>query len=429
MLQLIARIFSIEELRKKILFTVGALIVYRFISHISVPGVDLDAMQALMDQSQVFGAFSLLTWGQLQNFSIVLMGLAPYINAVIIMQLLTVIVPSLERLQKEGDQGRRKISQYTRYLTVPLALLQSYGMVLLMNSQMPVVQNIQNPSVIVPIILTVTAGTIFLMWLWEIITEKGIGNGISLIIMTGIISSLPSLILKGVNVASGNEQLYIVLGILGLVTIALTVFVVIVSEARRQIPLSYAGRKTSDAPAYFPMRINQAGMIPIIFATSLIMFPSIMASFFVEAKTEWIRNLANTIMAQTTTSGTSWSYVIALFLFIVFFTFFYVSITFRPDEVSDTLQKRGAYITGVRPGKETASFLHMISSRLNFSGGLFLGFVATLPLMLTKLFSEMDFGTVPFLISGSSLIIIVGVVLDLIRQINGYLTQQDYEKL
>lgn len=335
----------------------------------------------------------------------------------------------MEALQKEGESGRRVLSKYTRWLTVPLAIMQSYGMIMLMNQQVPVVNNIGSLSVLIPIILTITAGTIFLMWLGELMTEKGIGNGISLIIMTGIISSLPALLFSGVQIAEGNQKLYVMLGILALVTLALTVFIVLVNESKRQISLSYTGRSAAGAPTFFPVRINQAGMIPIIFATSMILFPSILASFFVNATTPWIRETAQSVLAQTSGSGTSWGYIIALFIFVFFFTYFYVSITFKPEEIADNLQKRGSYITGVRPGKETSSYLSMVSMRLNLWGGLFLAFIAAFPLVLSNVFSEMNFGTVPFLISGASLLIIVGVVLDLIRQINGYLNMNDYEKL
>lgn len=430
MFKYLKQIWNSKDLRKKIIFTIAILIVFRVCTQISIPGADLDAIRTVINKNQLLGIFSALTGGSAENFSIILMGLSPYINASIIMQLLTVIVPKLENLSKEGESGRRKINQYTRWMAVPIAFLQSYGMIVLINSQaaVPIVPNIADPAVVLPIMLTITAGTIFLMWLGELITENGIGNGISLIIFAGIIAQIPIMLGQTLSLASAESERLIPFVLMLLVTIALLIFVIMVTEANRQIPIIYAGRGTRGKSdhAMLPIRINQAGMIPIIFGVSMATFPGVLAQLFSNSANETLKAIANGI--QTYFHMNSPLYIIVYFGLVVAFTYFYVSITFNPEQVADNLQKRGGYIPGIRPGKETSDYLGKVSSRLNLWGGLFIAFIAVLPIILGSVFTSLNMGSVPLLISGAGMIIIVGVVLELIRQINAQLVMHDYSK-
>ncbi|MFH0776774.1 MAG: preprotein translocase subunit SecY [Patescibacteria group bacterium] len=425
------RIFQAPDLRKKVLFTIFALVLYRVVSHITVPGIDHAALTGLFDKNQLLGVFSLLTGGSLKNFSIVLMGLTPYINASIIVQLMTVVIPRLEELSKEGEQGRNKINSYTRWLAFPLAFLQSYGMILLLNKSAGgnLIPNISDWSVILPIMLIVSAGTIFMMWLGELMTEKGIGNGISVLIFASIVSGIPAVLGQTLGIAQFDQSKLIPFAILLVVTIALTIFVVLVTEGARQIPVNYGSRAGSrGAQSALPIRINQAGMIPIIFSVSLVTFPTIIAQFVQNSSNPTVAAAAKFILANLNGSAPGLLYIVLYLFFIIAFTYFYVSITFDPAKIAENIQKRGGFIPGIRPGRETAEFLSGVSNRLNLWGGLFLGFVAVLPILLTKFFASQSFGSVPLLISGAGLIIVVGVVLELIRQINAQLIMHDYDK-
>lgn len=425
------RIFQVPALRNKILFTIFALIVYRIVAHITVPGIDHASLAGIFEQNELLGVFSMLTGGSLKNFSIVLMGLTPYINASIIVQLMTVVIPKLEELSKEGEQGRQKINSYTRWLTFPLAFLQSYGMILLLNKSAGgnLIPNISDLSVILPIMLTISAGTIFLMWLGEIMTEKGLGNGISVLIFASIVSGIPSVLGQTLGIAQFDQSKLIPFVILLVVTVALTIFVVLVTEGARQIPVNYGSRAgTRGAQSALPIRINQAGMIPIIFAVSLVTFPTIIAQFLQNSVNPTTKAISEFILANLNGASPGILYILLYLFFIIAFTYFYVSITFDPNKIAENIQKRGGFVPGIRPGRETAEFLGGVSSRLNLWGGLFLGFVAVLPIVLTKFFASQSFGSVPLLISGAGLIIVVGVVLELIRQINAQLIMHDYDK-
>ncbi|MFH1218421.1 MAG: preprotein translocase subunit SecY [Candidatus Peregrinibacteria bacterium] len=430
MLTYLKQIWNSKDLRSRILFTLAILVLYRFIAHISVPGADIAGLQAVASKNQLLEMFSLLTGGSTENFSIVLMGISPYINASIIIQLLTVIVPKLENLSKEGDSGRRKINSYTRWLTFPLAFLQSYGMILLLNSQAatPIFTDVTDPAIILPAMLTITAGTIVLVWLGEQITEKGIGNGISLIIFASIISNVPQMVGQGLFLAQGDESRLIPFIAVVLLTVILITVVILVNEAQRRVPITYAGRgiRSGSDQAFLPIRINQAGMIPIIFAVALISFPGIIGQFMTNATSEWVRNFGNTMTAlfQPNTSP----YLIAYFLLVLAFTFFYVSITFNPEQVAENIQKRGGYVPGIRPGRQTAEYLGQISKRLTLFGGCFLALIAISPILIQFAFQTTGIGSVPLLISGAGIIIIVGVVLELIRQTNAMLVMHDYKK-
>lgn len=430
MFNYLKQIWNSKDLRKKILFTFGIIVIYRLVSQISVPGADINAIQNVFKNNELLGAFSLLTGGSADNLSILLMGISPYINASIIIQLMTVIFPKLEDLQKEGEMGRRKINQYTRWLTLPLALLQSYGMIVLLNSrsQTPIISNIGDPLTIITIMLTITAGTIFLVWLGEKIGENGIGNGISLLIFANIISGVPQMLGQGLFLAQADQSKLIPFATVALITIILTAIIVVVNEAQRRIPVTYAGRgiRGKSEQSYLPIRINQAGMIPIIFAVSLVSFPGIIATFLQKAQSEWLRNAASAVAQIFQVQSPV--YLVTYFLLVIAFTFFYVSITFNPKQVAENIQKRGGYIPGIRPGVQTETYLGQISNRLNLFGGVFIGIIAVLPILIQNLFQTLAIGTVPLLISGAGMIIIVGVVLDLIRQINSQMIMHDYNK-
>lgn len=430
MLKYLSQIWNSPDLRKRILFTLGIVILYRFIAHITIPGANVGALRAIANKNELLELFSLLTGGSTKNFSIVLMGISPYINASIIIQLLTVIVPKMENLSKEGESGRRKLNSYTRWLTLPLAFLQSYGMIVLLNTQapFPIIDNVNDIKVILPIMLTISAGTLLLVWLGEQISEKGIGNGISVIIFASIISSIPQMVAQGLFLAKSDESKTLPFVIITLLTIVLITVVILVTEAQRKIPITYAGQgiKAKSDQASLPIRINQAGMIPIIFAVALVSFPGILGQFLVSAKTLWVRNLGESMM--TIFQPNTITYMVVYFLLVVAFTFFYVSITFNPQQVAENIQKRGGYIPGIRPGTQTSEYLGQVSNRLTLFGALFLGLIAGLPVVIQFAFDRAGLGSVPLLISGAGIIIIVGVVLELIRQTNAQLVMHDYKK-
>lgn len=431
MFKYIHQIWQSKTLRKKILFTLVLLLIYRVAAHITVPGVNVDALSQIFEQNSLLGVFSALTGGSMASFSIVLMGLSPYINASIIMQLMTVVIPKLENLSKEGMEGRRKINQYTRLFTVPLAFLQSYGMIILLNqsSNGQLIPNMGDPMVLLPIMITITAGTVFLMWIGELITENGIGNGISLLIFASIISGMPGIVGRMLGIAQGGDTTklsYFVVFIA--LTILMLIFVVLVTEGQRNIPITYATRATGGKgeKATLPIRVNQAGMIPIIFAISMMTFPSVVAQFFRSSASTSLQSVADFILKYINATNPSYLYMGIYFLLIIAFSYFYVSVTFNPDQVAENVQKRGGFVPGIRPGRQTADFLANVSSRMNLFGGLFLAVIATIPILFTK-YTTLSSGDL--IISGSGLIIVVGVVLELIRQINAQLVMHDYDKL
>lgn len=431
MLGYLQQIWHSKTLRNRILFTLFIIVIYRIVSQISIPNANLDALRTIFQTNQFLGAFSVLTGGNASNFSILLMGLSPYINASIIIQLLTVIIPKLENLSKEGEAGRKKLNSYTRWLTLPLAFLQSYGMIVLLNSQtqgVPIVEGIDNPSVLLPIMVTVTAGTVFLMWLGELMSERGIGNGISMLIFVSIISGIPAVFGQSLFLSQQDTEKILPFVIIVLMTIALTIMVVIITEAQRKLPITYAGRgiKAKTDQASLPLRINQAGMIPIIFAVSIMSFPQVVGQLLTAAKSEWLRNFGEFLVNAIQLN--SIPYLVIYFLLVFGFTYFYVSITFNPEQVAENIQKRGGYIPGLRPGTQTAEYIAKVSNRLTFFGGIFIAFVAVLPLLIQRLFTTLDFGSMPLIITGAGMIIIVGVVLELIRQINAQLVLHDYSK-
>ncbi len=426
------QVFHSKTIRNRILFTLFIVAIFRLLAHIPVPGVNVDSIHSLLDSNQLLGTFSLLTGGGLERFSLMLMGISPYITASIIVQLLAVIVPSLENLSKEGDAGREKLNRYTRYLTVPLAFLQGYSMIRILDISLASTQTQIIPDTswgnMFFIMLCITAGTMIAMWLGELISEKGIGNGISILIFTNILAGIPGILGPALDLSNADSgYLFTLLGII-VFTIILTILIVLITEAQRLIPITHAGLQARGAAAssHLPIRINQAGMIPIIFAVSFISFPSLIASFFQSAKTTWLADASKWLVTNFNANNTI--YLVIYFLLVIIFTFFYVSITFNADQVAENLQKRGSYIPGIRPGSETATYLRNVSKRVTLLGAIFLGFVAVMPMLAQFVGSQLQ-TNVPLLISGAGLIIIVGVVMEIVRQINAQLVMQDYEKL
>ena len=419
-------IWNIKNLRNKIIFTLFILILFRVLAHVTIPGANVDQIQFLINGqgNSSLSVLSLLTGGAMENFSVVLMGLTPYINASIIMQILGVIVPSIENLKKEGDSGQKKINQYTRILTVPLAFVQSYGMITLINQYQAGIVPTGNFVDMIPMMLTVTAGTVLLMWLGELITEKGIGNGISLIIFAGIVSTVPTQIGGALQSSSAPVILALIIA-----TFLLTLFIIYVSEADRRVPVIYATRASkSQHKSFLPLKINQAGMIPIIFAISMVSFPSIFAQFAGNSDNPTFQKIGEWIIGNFNPSSPTIWYNLIYAGLIIAFTYFYVSIVFDPKKMADNIQKRGGFIPGYRPGTETEKFLGDTMGKLCFWGGLFLASVAVLPLFIERLIGG-GANSVSLFISGAGLIIVVSVVLDLIRRINSQLVMHDYEKL
>ncbi len=408
------------------------------LSTIPVPGVNialLDGFTEQLRENTQLAFFGSIMGGGLEQFSIILMGLAPYINATIIIQLLTVIIPSLESLKKEGEQGQKKINNYTRYLTVPLALAQSYGMIYLLNTiigtgtaGVNIIDTTNFMGVVLPAMLAITAGTMILLWLGDLITESGIGNGSSIIIFAGVLAGVPQHILTYLN--TGNYGLLIILAIL---TVAVILIIVKFTEGYRKVPLIYT-RTGRDERSYFPIRVNQAGMVPIIFAVSLITFPSLIGQILQRRATGGMSSsIGDWLVSNLSMQNPSWIYILAYAVLVLGFSFFYVSITFNTTEVAESVQKRGGYIPGVRPGKETAVYLQNVSDRLNLFGGGFLALIAVFPYLATKIvpllgFSSLGATQIDFLISGSGLIIVVGVILDIIRRIDTDMKSFDYKK-
>lgn len=421
MLNKIVRIFKIKELRNKILFILALLVVFRLAANIPLPGVDAAKLKEFFDSNQLFGMLNAFSGSGLSNVSIVLLGVGPYITSSIIMQLLTMIFPRLEKLQKEeGEAGRQKFNMWTRWITVPLAGLQTFAMINLLKSQ-GVMKELSVYDM-VTIMFVAIAGTIFLMWLGELITEKGIGNGVSLIIFAGIVAGLPGAFSQMVSTFDPTDFTGYVLFLgVGLITIA---GVVMVNEGQRNIPISYAkrirGNKTyGGTSTHLPLKVNQAGVIPIIFAISIMLFPGLVANFFVNSDKETVANVARFVSELF---QNQWFYGATYFLMVVLFTYFYTAVVFDPNKISENLQRQGGYVPGVRPGNATADFLSRIINRITLSGSIFLGLIAILPLIVQGVT-----GLTALSIGGTSILIVVSVVIEMVKQIEGQLVMRDYE--
>jgi preprotein translocase subunit SecY len=421
--QKIVQVFRIPDIRNKILFTLAMLIVFRLAAAIPVPGVDADALKSFLENNQLFGLLNIFSGGGLSNLSVVMHGVGPYITASIILQLLTMVIPRLEKLAKEeGEEGRRKINQWTRYLMVPLAVLQTYGLISLMNrGPVPLITNLSFWNFLT-IIVTVTGGTIFLMWIGEMISERGVGNGISLIIFAGIIAGIPASLQETVAVFDPTQ----LTGVITFAIIAVVVIagVVLITEGQRNIPVSYAkrvrGRRMyGGTTAHLPLRVNQAGVMPIIFAISIMLFPGVIAQFVAGMNVGWLASGAQK-MAELFQNQTF--YGIFYFVLVIFFTYFYTSVTFDPKYISENIQKNGGFIPGIRPGKNTAEFLRRITNRITLTGAIFLGLIAVLPFLVQSLTKVQT-----LTLGGTALLIVVSVVLETMKQLDAQLVMRDYE--
>lgn len=416
------QIFKIHDLRNKILFVLFIFVVFRLMANIPIPGIDIENIREFFTRNQLFGLMNLFTGGALDNLSIVMLGLGPYITAVIILQLLTMIFPQFEKMYKEeGEAGRQKFNQYGRLLTVPLAALQGFGMLTLFQRQEII--GALSPALMATSILTITCGAVFLMWLGELITEKGIGNGVSLLIFAGIIAEFPNSIRQIFFTWDPSKiPMYIAFFTMALIIIA---GVVIVNEARRNIPVSYAKRVRGTkmyggVSTYLPLNINPAGVIPIIFALSLMLFPGMIANLFAGAG-GWLGGAAQ---SMGDFFQNPWVYGVLYFLLVVLFTYFYTAVTFDPKAIATNLQKMGGYVPGIRPGESTANFLYYILNRILLFGALFLGSIAVMPSIIGGLTGIMVF---QFLLGGTALLIIVSVVLETMRQVKAQLQMREYE--
>jgi preprotein translocase subunit SecY len=437
MLTAFVRAFRTPDLRKKLLFTLGILALFRFGAAVPTPGISEKAVRfctGLESKSSAAGVYQLVnlfSGGALLRLSIFALGIMPYITASIILQLLAVVIPRLETLRQEGQAGQQKITQYTRYLTVGLAILQSTGIVALARSGnlfSGCTRNlIPNPSVftITTMVITMTAGTAVIMWLGELITDRGVGNGMSVLIFTTVISQM-----VGYFVAVYRQKSIFVLVVVVAVGIAIVAFVVFMEQAQRRIPVQYAkrmvGRKMyGGTSTYIPLKVNQAGVIPVIFASSLLYIPILAASLFGNKAhpSRWVTFINNELGNSANGVGDSALYMGLFFLLIVFFTYFYVSITFNPTEVADNMKKYGGFIPGIRPGRPTAQYLNYVLTRLTAPGSLYLGLIALLPMVA---FALLGVGA-QFPFGGTSILIAVGVGLDTVKQIESQLQQRNYE--
>jgi len=416
----IKKIWKLTDLRNKILFVFAMLVIFRAIAAIPVPGVNISRLRMFFENNQLFGLLNVFSGAGMDNFSLVMMGVGPYITASIVMQLMTVIIPAVEKwYREEGEIGRRKFQQVTRVLTVPFALIQSFGMITLLKSQ-NVIDSLQGFELARTIII-VTAGTMLLMWLGELITEKGIGNGVSLIIFAGIIANIPNATRQ--LLATWDPSQIFSYGIFLVVSLVVIAGVVFVTEGQRNIPVTYArrvsGRGMVSSSSYLPLRVNQAGVIPIIFALSILLFPRMIANVIGVMGSEKVKNIA---IGVSDFLQDQWVYGIMYFLLVVAFTFFYTTVTFEPTKVSENLQKQGGYVPGVRPGRSTAEYLQKILNRITLAGALFLATIAVMPYIVQG-FTHIQSVS----IGGTSLLIAVSVALDSMKQIDSQLVMRDYD--
>lgn len=417
------RIWKIKELRNSILFVLAMLVIFRLVAHIPIPGIDPAGLRQFLQGNQILGLLNVFSGGTLENFSIAMLGVAPYITSAIIFQLLVLIVPQLEELQKEGEAGQQKISMYTRWSSIPLAILQGFALIRLLSSTQVGILTDLNTWLFIAAVTIVTAGTVFLMWIGELITEKRIGNGISLLIMASIITALP----RGVQSAIVNynpSDLY-TYALFLLIAIITVVGVVFINEGQRNIPVSYGGRAVAGrgygAPqSHLPLRVNSAGVIPIIFAISVILFPPTIAQFFLGTP-----GIVGTLAAGVSAffQNQLW-YGIIYFILVFAFTYFYTGVTFKPDQMAQNLQRQGAFIPGIRPGKETEQYLQTTMNKLLFTGAVFLSCIAVLPFLM-----QAATGIQSLALGGTSLLIVVSVAIDIAKQINAQITVHQYDQI
>ena len=424
MFEKLEKIWNTKEIRNNILFVLAMLVVFRLASHVPVPGVNVANLRDYLAGNQILGLLNVFSGGTMSNFSVIMLGVGPYITASIIFQLLAMIVPYFEELSKEGESGQQKLNMYTRYLTVPLAFLQSFAMIRLLNSSAKPILTDLTSFRMVTIMFTITAGTMFLVWLGELISEKKVGNGMSLLIFAGIVASLPSTLQTAfINYTSADLYTFVMFGLIAIITV---VGVVFINEGQRNIPVNYAKQMRGNqsfggSSSHLPIRVNMAGVIPIIFAISLVLFPPMVAQFFVNARSAWLATLAtNTI----TFFNDQTYYGIMYFLLVFFFTYFYTAVIFHPQKIAENLQRQGGFVPGIRPGKETENYLQMIVNRINLIGALFLGTIAILPLLV-----EGASGSTSMKIGGTSMLIVVAVAIEIYKQIESQLTMHEYDRI
>jgi len=418
----IIQIFKIKDLRNSILFVLAMLVIFRVAAHIPVPGVNIANLKEFFASNQILGLINIFSGGGMENFSIVAMGVAPYITASIIFQLLVMIIPKLEALSKEPG-GHEKINRWTRLVTVPLAVLQGYGMIMILKQQSAyqIIGDLTAFNLITTLV-TLTAGSIFLMWIGELISEKNIGNGISLLIFAGIIAALPGIVQRAIVTFDPSQIATMVT--FALIAVVTVIGVVIINEGTRNIPISYArhirgNRMYGGVNTHLPLRVNMAGVIPIIFAISLILFPPMIAQFFLHAKSQILVSISEFVISVF---NNQLIYGILYFVFVFGFTYFYTAVVFHPQQIAENLQKQGGFIPGIRPGKNTEEYLGNVTNRIILAGALFLGLIAVLPLLFQG-FS----GGLNLVIGGTSLLIVVSVVIEMVKQIESQLTMRDYE--
>lgn len=413
-------VFQDKILRKRIFFALGALIVFRVLASIPIGGVDEGRLAQFFSSNEFFGLLNVFSGGGLAQLSIVMLGVGPYITGSIIMNLLTIMSPKLKQMyQEEGEAGRRKFAQYGRMLTIPLALLQAFSFIKILESQQILAP--LSPLELATNLFVITAGSVLLMWIGELISEYGIGNGMSLIIFAGIVAELPTALSQFIF-SFDPSQIPLYLAFL-VVAIIVIIAVVVITEAERPIPVTYAkqvrgNRVYGGTSTYLPLRINQAGVIPIIFALSILLFPQMILQFLQNSANATIQGISSTVLSIL---ANSWFYAIAYFFLVFIFTYFYTAVTFDPDQISTNLQKNGAFIPGVRPGKSTSDHISRILTRLTLVGALFLGFIAVLPLIVTGLT-----GITSITIGGTALLIVVSVVIDLIKKIDAQISIREY---
>ena len=422
MIKTIKNLLSIPDIKRKLGVTLLIIAIYRFIAHIPLPGIDPERLQSFFSGNQLLGLIDLFSGGGLVNFSIIALGIGPYISASIVFQLLTMVVPTLEELSKEGEQGREKINQYTRLATVPLSLVQSMAVITILKSQ-GIISG-QTPFELIAMILAMLAGTMLVMWLGELISEYGLGNGISIIIFAGIISGLPLTVIQSIMSAATNQSiLSIVFSAITLIVVAAVVFI---NEAVRKVPIKYA-RRVKGASGYggqttfLPLKVNQAGMIPIIFAVSLVLVPSLVGRFMLSSANPTISGLG--LLISNWFVPTSWVYNLTYFLLVMGFTYFYTAVVFDPEKIADQVKKNGGFVPGIRPGQPTANYLNYLLSRITLAGAVFLGVIALLP-SVAQIFST---ASSSITLGGAGVLIVVSVVLETAKQLESQLVMRSYD--
>jgi len=419
----ISRIWHLKDLRRSIFFVFAMLFIFRLAAHVPIPGVNVDNLQNFFRSNAILGLLNIFSGGTMQSFSVVALGVAPYITSSIIFQLLAMVIPQLEAIQKEGEAGQQRINQWTRWATVPLAALQAVGIItLLRQSPLHVLGNNVGVTTYAMIVLTLTAGTIFLMWIGELISEKKIGNGLSILIFAGIVSALPTKVQQAAVSFDASQALTMV--VFAAVALITVVGVVLITQAQRNIPVSYARRVRGmrmygGVDTHLPLRVNMAGVIPIIFAISIILFPPMIAQFFLQANSAIVVRIAQAVIAFF---QNQLIYGILYFVLVFIFTYFYTAIVFHPEQIAENLQKQGGFIPGIRPGKPTAHYLQYVTSRVMLTGALFLGIIAVLPLVMRQVT-----GTQALALGGTGVLIVVSVIIETIAQIEAQLTMHDYE--